>query len=84
MNSKSLALLGVFVALLSGWLVISLLAQPNVSLESKEMSAAKPGYVEPTKKGDAYGSVKNGESGLVQTSVTIPTENIQTSVKIKK
>lgn len=81
MNNKVLASLAVVVALLAGWLVTSVMRQPNVSIKSDK---TKTEATVQGKNTSASDSVKAGESGVVETQVTIPTNIVKTQVKIKK
>lgn len=81
MNNKVLAILAVVVTLLCGWLVVSLLNQPNVSLSEGQVA---PQGAPVLKEGGAKDAVKDGENGEVSSSVRIPVDEVKTSVQIKK
>ena len=81
MNNNAIAGLGVFVALLTAWLVISLLSTPSVTIEKQpatSTSMVTPSYA-PSETG-----LKGVKTQDVKTSVNILDNNVKTSVMIKQ
>ena len=78
MNTKVLASLGVIVALLTAWLFASVYASTNVSVEGAVTAAAA---VERS-PGPLSGSVFEGQSAAVKTSVNIANQDVQTTVRV--
>jgi|GEM_PF-6150758 len=76
MNNKAIAGLGVFVALLTAWLVITLISTPTVSIEKQ--TSMVPGNATSSSSGEAV-TEKN-----VTSSVKIVDPRVQTSVTIKQ
>ena len=79
MNSKVLAIIAVLVALLTGWLVLSVIQKPSANLD-----AATPKTSVLNSSEDSKDAVDAGESGSVQTRVVIPQNVVKTEVKITK
>ncbi len=74
MNTKALAVLGVVVALLMGWLLVSMSApQLDTSDGTRDVDTEAAA---PSPEG-----VTEGDS-LVETSVIVGDDNVETSVKV--
>ncbi len=76
MNTKALAVMAVVVALLMGWLLISL----NSSADSVNLPSATPSGSETSDAGSNYGG--GVEKAEVTTSVNVIDTGVTTSVNI--
>ena len=81
MNSKTLPILGVVVALLAALLVISILNAPKVVIEGASTQQTSSAKVKP---GSSQDVVKAGESKGVKTSVSVANQDVITSVTVKE
>ena len=82
MNTKALAGLGVVVALLAAWLLISMLNQPKVSVE-KSIGSKPAASVSVPKQPVFVETTKEGEDKEVKTQVKVGNDNVKTEVKVK-
>jgi hypothetical protein len=78
MNAKALAGLAVIVALLAGWLVISM---TNAPADTDTTVPVESEYAAPTEAPDGA-SVGVGEAGVVETSVEILNDNVTAKVEV--
>ncbi len=77
MNIKVLATLGVLVALLSGWLLVSLYAASTVEVSPSAQEAA-----EELSAGSMDGAALGNEEFGVRTSVNVANQDVETTVRV--
>ena len=76
MNSKALATLGVIVAFLAGWLLISLSAASTVEVEDQSEGGV------PQAMNTSVISPDSNPNGNVRTSVQVLEDEVSTSVEV--
>jgi cytoskeletal protein RodZ len=76
MNSKTLSILGVIVALLAAWLLVSLLGTSTVVVEETAVVPSSTDQSPPPEASTA------GENTEVKTSATVADTDVTTTVKV--